>query len=361
MSLPPKPLFVYRTSFTSKNHPNDLLNSLVQCFGEHTEQTLDVTVVHHECSQDKKKIKGVGYDYSNYMTYVFRIRLYQGDVKGEILCEFHKLSGCIVSFEKFYRRTLQLVSSHVAGGVNNIEAPKFVKSHTQLIDETVTLLFAMVGCENVDFQQDCAQGLADAVASSTCNQNKLAKMYHRSDPTQPNIVQVIMKLLRSREEKLQWYGSVILLHMSSCEDMKEILVFHTEVLMTDIMSSPYSLHTIEVKNNLTKVQGRLFGIQEAPLLTRQNACTQEDWATLLSTDDSVKRKKRKKDEVKNNLKTMQDRLVGVQEPPLLTRQNACTQEDWATLLSTDDSVERKKRKKDEFKKEGNTDEETKAF
>ena len=256
VSLQPEPHYYQQfSSFTSTSSPQVLLQDLSQVF------TYLDNVDHEDC-MEKNKIKGVAYENNGRCT--FKIRLYQSGAVGKILCEFQRRSGCVVSFNKFYRRTLTEIPSHVStnvrGGdwisnVDRVEAQADAEPSVQLDDATAVNLISMAGCDNVDVQREGAQALA-SVAKSPCNQVKLAEMYQKA-PEESRLVQLLQKLLSSVDTELCRSGSVLLCCLSSQDAMKSVLAQNLLENMVAVLNAPQSFESIDSKRQVAQALATL--------------------------------------------------------------------------------------------------------
>lgn len=254
--LQPEPIYYEKySSFTSSSSPQVLLQDLSQVLTARSN-------VDHEPCMEKNKIKGVAYENNGRCT--FKIRLYQSGAVGKILCEFQRRSGCVVSFNKFYRRTLVDIPSHVStnvrGGdwisnIDRVEAQADAEPSVQLDDATAVNLISMAGCDNVDVQREGAQALA-SVAKSPCNQVKLAEMYQKA-PEESRLVQLLQKLLSSVDTELCRSGSVLLCCLSSQDSMKSVLAQNLLEKMVAVLNAPQSFETSDSKRQVAQALATL--------------------------------------------------------------------------------------------------------
>lgn len=165
--LPPFPVYYHQrfSSFVSRSSPRTLLAAMENVFREDDS-------VNFAVSFKKNKIKGV--ILSDQRT-DFKVRLYKGQRSDEVLCEFQRLSGCVVTFNEMYRRTLKGILEHVSGGLDGhgppVPSPWLAKSEwfekkageqheVQLDPETAANLIAMADSENFLLRLQGAEALA---------------------------------------------------------------------------------------------------------------------------------------------------------------------------------------------------------
>jgi len=248
-ALEPEPIYFEKySSFSSNSSAQTLLGEISAVFTARSN-------VDHEPSFDKNKIKGVAYENNGRCT--FKVRLYQGSVPGTLLCEFQRRSGCVVSFNKFYRRTIADITSHVnkvagektGNWLKNIEQADLAMNamnaeSVQLDDATAMNLISMAGCDNVDVQREGAQALAN-VAKSPLNQVKLAE-------TQMRVVELLQKLLGSVDTELCRSGSVLLCCMSAQESLRSSIALSCLEKMVAILDAPPSFESTDSKRQVAQ-------------------------------------------------------------------------------------------------------------
>jgi hypothetical protein len=257
--LQPEPIYYEKySSFTSSSSPQALLQDIAQVLTARSN-------VDHEPCMEKNKIKGVAYENNGRCT--FKIRLYQSNTADRILCEFQRRSGCVVSFNKFYRRTLSDIPSHVSTKVGNgdwisnidrVEAQadaEGAEPSVQLDDATAVNLISMAGCDNVDVQREGAQALAN-VAKFPLNQVKLAEMYQKA-PEESRLMQLLQKLLSSMDTELCRSGSVLLCCLSTQESMKAVLASNLLDKMVAVLDAPQSFETSDSKRQVAQALATL--------------------------------------------------------------------------------------------------------
>lgn len=234
--LEPEPIYYEKySSFTSSSQPQELLAAISQQFTARTN-------VDHEPSFEKNKIKGVAYENNGRCT--FKISLFQGKTAGSVLCEFQRRSGCVVSFNKFYRRTIASIPAHVetkkteksCDWLSNMERIEAQEDSVELDVTTASNLISMAGCDNVDVQREGAQALANIIQSAK-NKEKLLEMRDSSLP-------LVQKLLGSFDTELCRSGCVILDNMASMTNMREQLVSCLGSMVA-ILDAPVSFETID--------------------------------------------------------------------------------------------------------------------
>lgn len=247
-ALEPEPIYFEKySSFVSTSSPSAVLADIANVFAERSN-------VDHEPCFEKNKIKGVAYESNGRCT--FKVRLYQSSSPGSILCEFQRRSGCVVSFNKFYRRTLADIASHVSKKVgtgnwlSNIE-----RTEVQINEPTVQLdsdaainLISMAGCDNIDVQREGAQALAN-VAKFPTNQVKLAEM-HMEAPAESRVVGLLQKLLGSVDVELCRSGCVLLSSLATQDCMKSVLTQTLLQQMLVILDAPASFETTNSKRQI---------------------------------------------------------------------------------------------------------------
>lgn len=188
------------------------------------------------------------------------MRLYQG-VGTSILCEFQRRSGCVVSFNKFYRRTIADIASHVSkkageksgnwlNTVDRVELQINAEPSIQLDEATAVNLISMAGCDNIDVQREGAQALAN-VAKFSANQEKLAQI--------ATVVPLLQKLLGSVDTELCRSGCVFLACMATQDSMKAAIVQSCLDFMVAILGSPMSFETTDCKRQVAMALSLLAG------------------------------------------------------------------------------------------------------
>jgi len=252
-ALEPEPIYYEKySSFNSSCPPQQLLESISTALKERSN-------VDYEPDLQKNKIKGVAYESNGRCT--FKVRLYKGKKEGDVLCEFQRRSGCVVCFNKMYRRTL--ASSHVrchltekveknSGSwlqdfdVMQADADPTVKLDTA----TATNLMSMAGCEVIDVQREGAQALA-SVAKHPVNQEKLVEM-------QDSVVKLLQKLLGSIDTELCRSGCVLLAHMASQDSIRSSLIENCLADMGNVLGAFQSFETVDSKRQVIQTLGKFM-------------------------------------------------------------------------------------------------------
>lgn len=251
-TLDPTPIYFEKySSFTSTSNPQDLLKDIATSFDA-------ATNVDHECSLEKNKIKGVVYGTPGRCT--FKVRLFSAQRPDEVLCEFQRRSGCVVSFNKFYRRTLVNIPKHVnvqqkgqapqstwLANSDRLEQLASEEPAVQLDTDTAANLIAMAGCENVDVQREGAQALA-SIARHVCNQEKLAEA-----ELQERVVLLVEKLISSDDVELCRSGCVLLCSLTQTQNMQlQLRLGNLTKSMARVMDGPSSFERIDSKRQVAR-------------------------------------------------------------------------------------------------------------
>lgn len=243
-TLDPTPVYFEKySSFTSTSLPQELLQDICKSFSAKTN-------VDFEPCLAKNKIKGVAYECSGRCS--FKVRLYRGTVPGTALCEFQRRSGCVVSFNKFYRRCLADIAVHVRNNnekqgswlanLNRLEIQANEEPAVQLDTATASNLIAMAGCDCVDVQREGAQALV-GVCQHAINQAKLCEM-------QDQVLPLLQKLLTSADVELCRSGCVLLSSIAGQEVLGQALAQQLCQAMCAVLDGPSSFERLDSKRQV---------------------------------------------------------------------------------------------------------------
>lgn len=122
------------------------------------------------------QIKGIAYE-GDSGSCKFKVNLYQGP-GSDILCEFQRRSGCTVSFNRFYRRTIAEPPLRIFGDwlkVVDLLEQKAIEEEICMDHDTAENLITMAGCKDIKSQREGAHVLTIA-ARSTVTREQLARM-----------------------------------------------------------------------------------------------------------------------------------------------------------------------------------------
>jgi hypothetical protein len=266
--LEPLPFYVEKyTCFVSRTAPADLMDAIAKIFVS--------TNVDHETVASKHKMKGLAYDAERAAQCSFRVQLFQGEKKEEVVVEFQRRSGCVVNFHAFFNRTLDILGSeHVVcmyGEPEKAFAPKetenTVKSTStstttpapkpkpkpepvdlvgDLVLDTATCqaLFAMANSNNCDVQREALKVLA-AAASKSVNQISLVENHDTTD-----LVALLEVTMSSRDDEVRRCASLFLTNLCKQEAIRSVVANKLLEVMLGELDAPGNLNNRETKRHV---------------------------------------------------------------------------------------------------------------
>ena len=253
--LEPVPVYYEKySSFYTPSPPEPLLRDIHRIFNEMED-------VDHDLKPSKCKIKGFANGVTGRCSFKVQLFWHQGTT---VLCEFQRRSGCVVSFNKFWKKSLGCLKSHAPRlPENNISQlfdfidcaslpAVFAESTKAVLDrETVDRLVAMAGCDNVDVQREGSAALA---AVSQTNSQQLCCCLAQ-------IVPLVSKLMLASDEELCRNGCVFLANLCVAEECREEIVKCLLTNMLNLLSEPGHMGRRDSKRHVARA---LFECSKAP-------------------------------------------------------------------------------------------------
>jgi len=244
--LEPVPVYYEKySSFYTPSKPEPLLRDIHRVFNQ-------MEGVDHDLKPSKCKIKG----YANGVTgrCAFKVQLFwhQGSM---ILCEFQRRSGCVVSFNKFWKKSLVSLKSHAPSlpeasmtnlsdtiDCGTLPAAFAESTKTVLERDTVDRLVAMAGCDNVDVQREGSAALA---AISLSNSQQLSGCL-------PQLVPLLRKLMLANDEELCRNACVFLANLCVSEVCRAEVVKSLLMNMLNLLSEPGHMGRRDSKRHVAR-------------------------------------------------------------------------------------------------------------
>lgn len=253
--LDPVPVYYEKySSFYTPSPPEHLLRDIHRIFNEMED-------VDHDLKPNKCKIKGFANGVTGRCSFKVQLFLHQGTT---ILCEFQRRSGCVVSFNKFWKKSLGCLKSHAPTlPENNISQlsdvsdcaslPAAFAETTKAVLErdTVDRLLAMAGCDNVDVQREGSAALA---AISQTNSQQLCECL-------PQIVPLLQKLMLANDEELCRNACVFLANLCVANECRAEIVKGLLDDMLSLLSEPGQMGRRDSKRHVARA---LFECSKAP-------------------------------------------------------------------------------------------------
>lgn len=253
--LDPVPVYFEKySSFFTPSSPEPLLRDLHRVLNQ-------MEGVDYDLKPSKCKIKG----YANGVTgrCSFKVQLFwsQGNT---ILCEFQRRSGCVVSFNKFWKKALGCLKAHApslpennvsyfSDAIDCVSLPAAIAESTRTVleRETVDRLVAMAGCDNVDVQREGSAALA---AISQSNSQELKDYL-------PQLVPLVRKLMLANDEELCRNACVFLANLCVCEACRADVVKSLLDNMLSLLVEPGHMGRRDSKRHVARA---LFECSKTP-------------------------------------------------------------------------------------------------
>jgi hypothetical protein len=253
--LEPVPVYYEKySSFYTPSRPEPLLRDIHRVFNE-------MEGIDHDLKPSKCKIKG----FANGVTgrCAFKVQLFWHQEK-IILCEFQRRSGCVVSFNKFWKKSLGSLKNHsptlpetsISYLLDNIDCGSLPaafaeSSKTVLEPDTVDRLVAMAGCDNVDVQREGSAALA---AISQSNSQQLSRSL-------PQLVPLLRKLMLANDEELCRNACVFLANLCVSEACRAEVVKSLLKNMLNLLTEPGHMGRRDSKRHVARA---LFECSKTP-------------------------------------------------------------------------------------------------
>lgn len=243
--LDPVPVYFEKySSFLTLSNPEQLLRDIDRIFNEMED-------VDHDLKPSKCKIKGFANGVTGRCSFKVQLFWHQGTT---ILCEFQRRSGCVVSFNKFWKKSLGCLKSHTPAlpetnisqfsDVIDCALPAvFAESAKAVLErDTVDRLLAMAGCDNVDVQREGSAALA---AISQTNSHQLCECL-------PQIVPMLNKLMSANDEELCRNGCVFLANLCVADECRAEIVKSLLPDMLSLLSEPGHMGRRDSKRHVAR-------------------------------------------------------------------------------------------------------------
>jgi hypothetical protein len=253
--LDPVPVYYEKySSFYSPSRPEPLLRDIHRVFN-------DMEGVDHDLKPSKCKIKGFANGVTGRCAFKVQLFWHQGTV---VLCEFQRRSGCVVSFNKFWKKSLGSLKSHgpslpetsISYLLDSIDCGSlplaFVESSKTVLERgTVDRLVAMAGCNNVDVQREGSAALA---AISQSNSQQLSGSL-------PQLVPLLRKLMLANDEELCRNACVFLANLCVSEACRVEVVKSLLMNMLNLLTEPGHMGRRDSKRHVARA---LFECSKTP-------------------------------------------------------------------------------------------------
>lgn len=253
--LDPAPVYFEKySSFYSRSRPEVLLSDLHRVFSE-------MEGVDHDLCPAKCKIKG----FANGVTgrCAFKVQLFWS-VEAMVLCEFQRRSGCVVSFNKFWKRSLTSLTthapilpdlgiSHLSDVSDLVSLPPAIAATTKPILERATIdrLVAMAGCGNVDVQREGSAALATISQVHS----------HSFIEVLPQLLPLLRKLMLANDDELCRNACVFLANLCFSEICCTEVVSSLLSCMLNLLKEPGHLGRRDSKRHIARA---LFECSKTP-------------------------------------------------------------------------------------------------
>jgi len=241
--LDPVPSYFEKySSFFTQSQPAVLLLHLNAIFSA-------MEGVDHDLKPSKCKIKGFANGINGRCAFKVSLFWQQGQ---RLLCEFQRRSGCVVFFNKFWRKTLGSLTNHsptfpesvfpVGATLDCSALPAgFADSSKNLLDvDTVNRLVAMASCDNVDVQREGLAALA-AISQTT----SLA-------PVLPQLLPLLEKLMLDNDDELCRSACVFLANLCTFEECRDRVVSSLLTRMVDLLGEPGHIGRRDSKRHIAR-------------------------------------------------------------------------------------------------------------
>jgi len=253
--LDPVPVYYEKySSFYTPSRPEMLLRDIHRIFNE-------MEGVDHDLKPSKCKIKGFANGVTGRCSFKVQLFWHQGTI---VLCEFQRRSGCVVSFNKFWKKSLGSLKTHaptlpensisyLSDAIDCASLPAaFVESSKTVLErDTVDRLVAMAGCDNVDVQREGSAALA---AISQSNSQQLGDSL-------PQLVPLLRKLMLANDEELCRNACVFLANLCVSEVCRVEVVKSLLVNMLNLLTEPGHMGRRDSKRHVARA---LFECSKTP-------------------------------------------------------------------------------------------------
>jgi hypothetical protein len=253
--LEPVPVYYEKySSFYTPSRPEPLLRDIHRVFNE-------MEGIDHDLKPSKCKIKGFANGVTGRCAFKVQLFWHQGKI---ILCEFQRRSGCVVSFNKFWKKSLGSLKNHsptlpetsISYLLDNIDCGSLPaafaeSSKTVLERDTVDRLVAMAGCDNVDVQREGSAALA---AISQSNSQQLSGSL-------PQLVPLLRKLMLANDEELCRNACVFLANLCVSEACRAEVVKSLLKNMLNLLTEPGHMGRRDSKRHVARA---LFECSKTP-------------------------------------------------------------------------------------------------
>jgi hypothetical protein len=253
--LEPVPVYYEKySSFYTQSRPESLLRDIHRILS-------GMEGVDHDLKPSKCKIKGFANGVTGRCAFKVQLFWHQETI---VLCEFQRRSGCVVSFNKFWKKTLGSLTkhapalpetsiSHLSDGLDCASLPSTFAEGTKAVlgCETVDRLVAMAGCNNVDVQREGSAALA--ALSQTNSLQMLGAL--------PQLVPLLRQLMLASDEELCRNACVFLANLCGLEACRVEVVKNLLTNMLSLLTEPGHMGRRDSKRHVARA---LFECSKAP-------------------------------------------------------------------------------------------------
>jgi len=171
-----------------------------------------------------------------------------------VLCEFQRRSGCVVSFNKFWKKALGALSSHTPtlceasishmAETNELVLPSALAGTvpTELERDIVDRLVGMASSENVDVQREGSAALASI--SQTSSQPLIEGL--------PKLLDVVDKLMMANDEELCRNACVFLANLCGLDACRPQVVKKLTENMLSLLTEPGHMGRRDSKRHVAR-------------------------------------------------------------------------------------------------------------
>lgn len=245
--LEPLPVYYEKySSFYTPSRPEVLLRDIHRAFGA-------MEGVDHDLKPSKCKIKGFANGVTGRCSFKVQLFWSQGTT---VLCEFQRRSGCVVSFNKFWKKALFALKahaptlpensiSHIAEQIDcgSLPAAFAAESSKAVLErDTVDRLVAMAACDNVDVQREGSAALATI---SQSNSQQLSAYL-------PQLVPLVRKLMLANDEELCRNACIFLANLCITDACRVEVVKTLLTHMLNLLSEPGHMGRRDSKRHVAR-------------------------------------------------------------------------------------------------------------
>jgi len=168
-----------------------------------------------------------------------------------LLCEFQRRSGCVIFFNKFWRKTLSSLATHSPTFPPSVLPSEISDSDSSSLvipdgakcvfdTESVTQLMAMAGSENVDVQREACSAFA------------MISHAHSFAPALQQLLPILDKLLSDCDDEMCRTISVFVANLSVQEECRCSIVASLLNRLLNTLDEPSRLANRDTKRHIAR-------------------------------------------------------------------------------------------------------------